>query len=84
MQKALGKFDGKDLVALQERFDEASKTLGDMGDWKNFATEPKYIELCDAMELLSTASKHADKRSSEMKALQQQWKSLGHSDISDQ
>ena len=84
VQKALGKFDGKDLVALQERFDEASKTLGDMGDWKNFATEPKYIELCDAMELLSTASKHADKRSSEMKALQQQWKSLGHSDISDQ
>jgi hypothetical protein len=36
------------------------------------------------MELLTTASKHADKRSSEMKALQQQWKSLGHSDISDQ
>ncbi|MFT5597799.1 MAG: exonuclease SbcC [Chitinophagales bacterium] len=84
VQKALDKFDGKDLVALQERFDEASQTLGDMGDWKNFATEPKYVELCDAMELLATASKHADKRSNEMKALQQQWKSLGHSDISEQ
>jgi hypothetical protein len=84
VQKALGKFDGKDLLALQERFDEASKTLGDMGDWKNFATEPKYIELCDAMELLTTSSQHADKRSSEMKALQRQWKSLGHSDISAQ
>ena len=84
VQKSLDKFDGKDLLALQERFDEASKTLGDMGDWKNFATEPKYIELCDAMELLTTSSQHADKRSSKMKALQQQWKSLGHSDVSEQ
>lgn len=84
VQKALDQFDGKDLSALQERFDEASKTLGNMGDWKNFATEPKYIELCDAMELLAASSIHADKRSSEMKALQQQWKSLGHSDISEQ
>jgi len=83
-KKALVQFDGKDLVALQERFDEAIKTLGDMGDWKNFATEPKYIELCEAMELLTTSGQHADKRSSEMKALQQQWKALGHSDISDQ
>ena len=83
-QKALDKFDGKDRLDLQGRFDEASKTLGDMGDWKNFATEPKYIELCDAMELLTTSDKHADKRSREMKALQQQWKSLGHSDVSEQ
>ncbi|MFC1560789.1 DUF349 domain-containing protein, partial [Pseudomonadota bacterium] len=84
VRKALDKFDGKDRLDLQERFDEASKTLGDMGDWKNFATEPKYIELCDAMELLTTSKQHADKRSSEMKALQQQWKSLGHSDVSEQ
>jgi exonuclease SbcC len=84
VQKALDKFDRKDRLDLQERFDEASKTLGDMGDWKNFATEPKYIELCDAMELLATSDKHADKRSTEMKALQQQWKSLGHSDVSEQ
>ncbi|MCP4492770.1 MAG: DUF349 domain-containing protein [Gammaproteobacteria bacterium] len=55
-----------------------------MGDWKNFATEPKYIELCDAMELLTTSKQHAEKRSSEMKSLQQQWKELGHSDISEQ
>jgi hypothetical protein len=83
-EKALGQFDGKDLLALQERFDEASKKLGDMGDWKNFATEPKYIELCEAMESLATSKHHPDKLSNEMKALQQQWKALGHSDISDQ
>jgi len=84
VEKAFSQFNGKELLTLQERFEEASKTLGDMGDWKNFATEPKYIELCDAMELLATSKHHPDKRSSEMKALQQQWKALGHSDISDQ
>ncbi len=83
-EKVLGQFDGKDLLILQERFEEASKKLGDMGDWKNFATEPKYIELSEAMEALATSKHHPDKLSSEMKALQQQWKALGHSDISDQ
>jgi hypothetical protein len=82
--KVLNLFEGKELLALQQRFEKARKTLGDMGDWKNFATEPKYIELCDAMELLITSKHHPDKRSSEMKALQQQWKALGQSDISDQ
>ena len=80
---ALSQFDGKDVSSLQERFEKARKTLGDMDDWKNFATEPKYIELCEAMELLVTSNHHPDKRSVEMKKLQQQWKALGHSDISD-
>jgi hypothetical protein len=83
VEKALGQFDGKELSILQERFDKAARTLGDMGDWKNFATEPKYIELCEAMELLVSSKQHPDKRSAEMKSLQQQWKALDHSDISD-
>ena len=84
VEKALGRFAGKDLQALQERLDEARKTLNEMGDWKNFATEPKYIELCESMELLATAKHHPDKLYGEMKSLQQQWKTLDHSDISDQ
>ncbi len=82
--KALNQFGGRDLLALQVRFDDARKTLGDMGDWKNFATEPKYLELCESMELLADSKHHPDKRSQDMKALQQQWKALGHSEISDQ
>ena len=84
VEKALAQFGEKDRLALQTRFDDASQTLGDMDDWKNFATEPKYLELCEAMELLTTSKQHPDKRSSEMKVLQQQWKTLGHSAISDQ
>lgn len=83
VEKALHQFEGKELAALEERFEEARKTLGDMGDWKNFATEPKYVALCEAMELLVSSTHHPDKRSSQMKALQQQWKKLGNSDVSD-
>ena len=84
VEKGLHQFEGKDRVILEERFEEARKTLGDMGDWKNFATEPKYIELCEAMELLGNSKQHPDKLSSEMKDLQQHWKALGNSDISEQ
>ncbi len=84
VEKALNQFAGKDRLALEERFEEARKTLEDMGDWKNFATEPKYVELCEAMELLASSKHHPDKLSNEVKDLQQRWKKLGHSDISEQ
>ncbi|MFV9615310.1 MAG: DUF349 domain-containing protein [Gammaproteobacteria bacterium] len=84
VEKAINQFEGKDRLVLEERFEEARKALGNMGDWKNFATEPKYIELCEAMELLVTSKQHPDKLSSEMKDLQQHWKKLGNSDISEQ
>lgn len=83
VEKALPQFEGKDRADLEERFEEARNTLGDMGDWKNFATEPKYVELCEAMERLASSKLHPDKLSNELKALQQQWKKLGNSDVSD-
>lgn len=84
VEKALAQFSGKDLAALQARFDDAKKTMSEISDWKNFATEPKYIELCDAMVLLATSTQHPDNRSNAMKAIQEQWKELGHSEISEQ
>ncbi len=84
VEKALGKFSGKDAAALTVRYEEALETLGDMGDWKSFATEPKYVELCEAMEQMIDSKKHPDKLFKDMKSLQQQWKELGNSDISDQ
>ncbi len=84
VEKALDKFSEKDRTALNDRFEEARLTLGDISDWKNFATEPKYLELCEAMEQLVGSKLHPDKLTKDMKALQQQWKELGNSDISDQ
>jgi len=84
VEKALNKFSGKDHAALKSRYEEAFDQLDNMGDWKSFATEPKYVELCEAMEQLIGSKNHPDKVFEDMKAVQQQWKSLGSSDISEQ
>ncbi len=84
VEKNLAHFNAKDRSILEERLAEARLSLDKMGDWKNFATEPKYLELCDEMELLASSKHHPDKLSKEIKDLQQRWKILGHSDISDQ
>jgi len=84
VEKALPEFTGADLQRLQDRLNEAGETLGKMDDWKNFATEPKYIELCAAMEALIGSDLHPDNQAGKIKELQKQWKSLGYSAISDQ
>jgi DNA repair protein SbcC/Rad50 len=84
VEKKIARYEGRERSILDERFQEARKALDKMGDWNRFATEPKYLELCEAMEALASSGQHPEKLSSEMKALQQQWKALGHSDCADQ
>lgn len=77
---------GKDKTALDDRLQAAEQALSKMGDWKDFATEPKYLELCDEMEvLLSKSDKmHPDALAGKISKLQKSWKALGHSDSADQ
>ena len=55
-----------------------------MTDWQNFAIEPKLIELCESMEQLVDSKLHPDKLAREISKLQNNWKNLGHTDISDE
>ena len=80
----LEQLEDADQPPLRERLEAAREALQKMDDWKNFATEPKYRQLCEAMEKLVDSSKHPDALSGEIKKLQQAWKSLGHSEISEQ
>ena len=84
VEKSLTQIEGKEASVLQEKYGDALKALEEMGDWKNYATEPKYLELCESMERLIDADNPEEKRYEQMKALQTQWKSLGYSDISEQ
>lgn len=84
VEAELENHEGNDRQALQDRLDAAREALQKMDDWKNFATEPKYRELCEAMEKLVDSQKHPDALAGEIRTLQQAWKSLGHSAISDQ
>ena len=54
-----------------------------MNDWQSFAIEPKLIELCEAMEKLISDDAKPDKKAKLISTLQNQWKELGHADVSD-
>ena len=82
--KVASRYKGKERKALDERLEKAAEAVNKMGDWKDFATEPKYLELCEAMEVLTKSKAHADKLSVEINKLQKRWKALGHSDSADQ
>jgi len=81
--KAAARYSGKDQAALTERLEKAERAVSKMGDWKDFATEPKYLELCDAMESLHGSKAHPDKLAAKINELQRAWKALGHSDSAD-
>ncbi len=81
--KAASKVQGKERKILDERLEQAAETVGKMSDWQAFATEPKLIELCEQMEALTTSKTHPDKLSTQITNLQNQWKALGHCDVSD-
>jgi len=82
--KAASCYEGKDRKNLDERIQEATESVKKMGDWKDFALEPKLVDLCDQMETLAkTETPNADKQAIEIKKLQQAWKALGSSDICD-
>jgi len=82
--KLANKFDGKNRTILDERLVNATEAVNKISDWQAFATEPKFMELCDAMDGLVKSTDHPDKLAKKIKALQQRWKGLGHSEVSDQ
>lgn len=82
--KAASYYEGKDRKNLDERIQEASESVAKMGDWKDFAIEPKLIDLCDQMEVLAKLeTPNPDKQAVSIKKLQQAWKALGSSSICD-
>ncbi len=76
-------YSGKDRAALDKRLLKASAAVSKMSDWKDFATEPKFIELCEQMEALANSKLHPDKLAKQIKKLQESWKSLGHTQSAD-
>lgn len=80
----------KVLGAIKNADEDLQKTLhellapykprmSELIDWKNFATATKKKELIEHMQALVDSSMHAADRSKKIKALQEEWKNLGHS-----
>ena len=81
---AASRYGGKERKHLDERIQEATESVKKMGDWKDFALEPKLVDLCEQMEVLANIeTPNPDKQAVAIKKLQQAWKALGSSDICD-
>jgi len=76
-------YQGRDRQALDERLERVSEAVSKMGDWKDFAIEPKYKMLCEKMQALIGSKRTPDNLAKEIHSLQNQWKRLGYSDSSD-
>lgn len=56
-----------------------SHQLNDLRDWQGFASTPKQLELCDAMERLAEMHIDPNDKAEKIKTMQQEWKALGGS-----
>jgi hypothetical protein len=63
----------------QEKLARLEVKLNELGDWKQFATEPKLLALCEQMENIPQQGLAPRDQADRIKALQQQWKSMGAS-----
>ena len=85
-------YTGKEKTSLDERLEKATEAVDKMADWKNYATAPKFIELCENMEALSPeallkankANMSADKLATKITQFQKDWKALGFSDSAEE
>lgn len=62
---------------IHSKFQLLSNQLNNLNDWKGFAAEPKFIELCEKMEALIDSELDISNLSQNIKDLQNNWKSLG-------
>jgi len=64
---------------LQDLLAPFKPRLAELIDWKNFAATEKKKELIAQMQALAEGSVHAAEKAKKIKALQDEWKKLGHS-----
>ena len=79
LARKIERLDGNDRKFYSEQLQRHEKKLKDLGDWKQFATEPKLEALCESMEKLPDVGLSPKDQADRIKELQNQWKSMGAS-----
>lgn len=79
LTKKVDRLTGHDKKHFTEQLQRLEKKLNDLGDWKQFATEPKLESLCEDMEKVPSLGLSMKDQADRIKQLQTQWKSMGAS-----
>lgn len=77
IQSLASQLNHKQAEQVHQQLTLRIKQLNDLRDWQGYASSPRQLALCEAMERL--AEKHIDPqdKADKIKAMQQEWKSLG-------
>lgn len=62
---------------LEQEFHALDARVQELKDWRTYATGPKREELCEAVEALAAAPLAPPEQAERIKALREEWKSLG-------
>jgi len=82
-QTQLKRINAADQARLLATIAPIKEELGKLLDWKKFASSEKKKELIDKMRALTDDSTAAPQKAKQIRALQDEWKTLGHSDDND-
>lgn len=77
--KKIARLTTKDKTSYTEKLTRLETKLNELGDWKEFASDPKLTQLCEQMEKLPSLNLTPDDCANRIKELQTQWKSMGAS-----
>ena len=79
VQGAIRNADEALAAELQEKVSPYRASISELLAWKNFAANEKKKELIGQMQALVDGEMHAAEQAKRIKALQEEWKTLGHS-----
>jgi len=83
INNASNKLIEKERLTLQEQLQPYKVRITELQDWKNFAATEKKKELIEKMQHVLNITQPPPQKAKTIRALQDDWKKLGHSDDND-
>jgi len=83
INNASNKITERERVVLQEQLQPFKARIMELQDWKNFASTEKKKELIGKMQQVLDINQPPPQKAKTIRALQDDWKKLGHSDDND-
>ena len=77
IQRLLSQMGAKQGETFHNQLILRVKQLNELRDWQVYASNPRQLELCDAMERLAEQNMEPREKADQIKAMQKEWKSLG-------
>lgn len=79
LAKKVSRLDAREKASYSEKLARLEAKVNELGDWTEFASEPKLSALCEQMEKLPSLKLSPNDCANQIKELQTRWKAMGAS-----